>query len=64
MPIDPIMGEYDEIIMVEGHRVFVKYPRITPEENERRWDEVCDTITRIAIDHTARKLTQEAAKAK
>ena len=64
MPIDPIMGEYDEIIMVEGHRVFVKYPRITPEENERRWDAVCEVITQIAINVTARKLAQEKANDK
>lgn len=45
MPVDPSMGEYDEIMMIDGHRVFITYPRITPEENDKRWEHMRQVAT-------------------
>ena len=56
MAVDPIMGEYDEIMTVDGHRVFVTWPRITPEENERRWEHVCEVATKIHMNVASRQV--------
>jgi len=46
---DPKMGYYDRLYLIGETRVFVVAPRITPEEDARRWKQLCETITNVLM---------------
>ncbi len=54
MPIHPIMGEYDEMRKIGNTTVFILYPKISEEENERRQQEINEVCGRVLRNQAVR----------